>query len=98
MNFWRGEGEVMAHLYMTSGRVREVKPANGKSFLLKELQKLVGGNVELVRTTSEGERMAINEEGKIFSLPLNIPATRLYIWGRKDVIVGDAVLLEKGEF
>jgi hypothetical protein len=61
---------------------------------LSELQKLVGGYIELV---SLGDiHIVIDEEGKIKGKPVNEEATQLWMnhesfWG--DVIVGDAVVL-----
>jgi len=82
----------MATLYRTDGRTEELKPPNGVHWSLQELQTLVGGYIEVVRTTN-GEFMVIDEEGKLKHKELNIPATRLYQYGRHDPIVGDAVVI-----
>jgi hypothetical protein len=84
----------MAVLYTPDSRVKEVQPANGRHWTLEELQAIVGGYVEVVRTVDHCF-MVINEEGKIQTppLPLNIPATRLYVHGRKDVILGPALVV-----
>ncbi len=86
----------MAKLIKTDGTETIVYPAHGKSFTLQELQKLVGGYIEMVRTV-DGKQMIINEEGKLNDLPVNDKATVLYVHCLADVIVGDAVILEKGE-
>lgn len=52
----------------------------------------MGGYVEVVSTIG-GEFMVINDNGKSEGLDLNIPATRLYIYGRQDVIMGPAVVV-----
>jgi hypothetical protein len=83
----------MATLYMTDGRTKEVRPSNGVHWTLEELQGFVGGYIELV-STIDGRFMVINEEGKLKELELNIPATRLYIHGRRDVILGDALVVD----
>jgi uncharacterized protein DUF3846 len=52
-----------AKIYHEDGTVTEVVPENGTDFKLDELQKIVGGIVQLVPL---GERvLACNEEGKI---------------------------------
>ena len=82
-------------LYMTDGRTKEVRPSNGVHWTLEELQGFVGGYFEVVGTVDE-RFMVINELGKILQSPLelNIPATRLYIHGRRDVILGDALIVD----
>ena len=48
--------------------IREVELYD--SNLLEELQKLVGGLIELIQTKEHGD-LIINEEGLLFDLPLN---------------------------
>ena len=69
----------------------------------KEVSKFVGGMVECVQFPN-GDLLLLNEEGKIFNLPLNPEATALwratfdndnYITGRKDFVVGPAMLIKK---
>lgn len=75
---------------------------------LPAMQKLVGGFIEVVTLQKpldvEGVKYAylvINEEGKLSGLPFNSIATRLAKLdnsiGISDVIVGEAILLERGE-
>ena len=54
----------MATLYKTDGQPEEVKPRSGDVFELDELQTIVGGYIEIVRTHSN-KAMVINEEGKL---------------------------------
>ena len=70
---------------------------------LEEAQKFVGGYVEGI-TFPNGDYLIINEEGKLMDLPLNPEATALwretfdndnYIIGRKDFVVGPAILIKK---
>ena len=70
---------------------------------LKEAQEFVGGYVEGI-TFPNGDYLIINEEGKLINLPLNPEATALwratfdndnYITGRKDFVVGPAILIKK---
>jgi hypothetical protein len=83
----------MATLYQPDGRTKEMEPANGNYWTLAELQALVGGYPNVVSTVDH-KFMVINDLGKVQGLELNIPATRLYIHGRKDVIVGNAVVVD----
>ena len=71
---------------------------------LKQAQEFVGGYVEGI-TFPNGDYLIINEEGKLMGLPLNPEATALwretfdndnYITGRKDFVVGPAILIKKG--
>ena len=70
---------------------------------LKEAQEFVGGYVEGI-TFPNGDYLIINEEGKLIGLPLNEQASKLwkdtfdndnYITGRKDFVVGNAILIKK---
>lgn len=83
----------MAMLMKTDGRAEMLRPSNGVHWTLEELQKLVGGYIEIVRTL-DNRYMVINEMGKNQKLPWNILATRLYVHGRRDVIAGDAVVVD----
>jgi hypothetical protein len=86
----------MAKLYTTQGEIKEVKPVNGKTFTLKELQDYVGGYVELTLTHDDKE-MYINEDGKINGLPYNQLAPREFCNNANDVIVGDAIVCDYEE-
>lgn len=83
----------MAFLYRTDGTIDRVAPGNGVHWSLRELQTLVGGYVEVVGTV-DGRFMAIDEEGKLKHKPLNEAATRLYVHGRRDVIAGEALIVD----
>jgi hypothetical protein len=70
---------------------------------LKAAQDFVGGYVEGI-TFPNGDYLIINEEGKLMGLPINEKATKLwkdtfdndnYITGRKDFVVGPAILIKK---
>lgn len=77
-----------ATLYKTSGEETEVSPEGG-TFTLDELQKFVGGYIELV-PLPEGMVLVVNEEGLLRSLPKNDTAS--FLAGR--IIVGDAVWMD----
>ena len=70
---------------------------------LKEAQEFVGGYVEGI-IFPNGDYLIINEEGKLKGLPYNPEASALwkatfdndnYITGRKDFVVGPAILIKK---
>lgn len=71
---------------------------HGAHWSEEELQTLVGGFTEVVRTI-DGRFMVVNEMGKVVEphLPLNKNATRIYIRGRVDPIVGSAVVVDTRE-
>jgi len=83
----------MATLIKADGTSTEVTPKNKKDFSLEELQKFVGGYIELCNT-SDGRLMVANEEGRMNRLPENKTATALY---RHSVIVGDVLVCKQNE-
>ncbi len=83
----------MAKLLKTSGEIEEISPRNGKEFELEELQKMVGGYIEVVRPLTGKGFLVLNEEGLRMKLAPNGAASMLY--GRP--IVGDVVFCEPGE-
>ena len=67
----------------------------------KAVSKFVGGMVEVV-SMPNGDLLLLNEEGKLMGLPVNDKASKLwkdtfdndnYITGRKDFVVGPAILI-----
>jgi len=86
----------MAQIWRVNGTVEDLDFGPK----LDELQKAVGGYIELVRLNN-GRGMYINEEGKIEGLPMNDKATKLAHEHKaifeNDVIVGDAVLMSPEE-
>ncbi len=83
----------MATLYRTDGTVETLQPPATGHWSLEELQTLVGGYIEVVRTT-DLRFMVLDEEGKLKHKPLNVAATRLYQHGRHDPVVGDAIVID----
>ena len=70
---------------------------------LQSAQLFVGGYVECIQFPN-GDLFIVNEEGKLMNMPLNPEATTLwratfdndnYVTGRKDVVVGPAILIKK---
>lgn len=84
----------MGRIIYPDGRQETAKPANGKSFTLEEMQKIVGGIIQMIGLPS-GEEMVLHEEGKELRLPKNPAATVL---GRaagiadSDFIVGTVLI------
>lgn len=64
----------MARIIKTDGEEKTVEPMNGSDFGLSEMQKIVGGYIEIVHLEN-GELMVVNEEGMLKNLPVNIKAT-----------------------
>jgi hypothetical protein len=86
----------MAKIIKANGDTQEVEPKNGTDFSLKEVQKIVGGYMQLL-ATKDGKIMVIDEDGKLKQKPKNKEATKLYIYGEHDHIVGDALICEHGQ-
>lgn len=66
-----------------------------KQYSLEEMQKIVGGWIEIVALDHpKWKYMVVNEEGKLDANPIvNMPATILYD-NPFDVIVGDVVVVD----
>lgn len=86
----------MATLLMATGGTKEVTPKNGKKFTLEELQKHVGGYIELM-SFSNGHTLVMDEEGRLKGLPLNREATKIARRLGYDYIVGDVLNCRRGE-
>lgn len=81
-------------IFMASGSIKIVDPANGKDFSLEELKEIVDGYIEILHI---GDKLLVcNEEGKLQNLQYNATATRLInAAGIKDYIVGNALFCDK---
>lgn len=89
----------MAFIIKDDGTKIELKPANGKSFTLDEMQKAVGGFIERVPQTAFAGDVWVDEEGRMNDKLLNQKATKLcYPDGVRAgyYLVGDA-LFTSGE-
>lgn len=86
----------MMVIIKTDGSMEPLVP-KGKRVSLQEMQNVVGGLIEMVNLSDKV--MILNEEGKIFGLPLNHKATVLFQrdHGHGDVIVGDVILADFGD-
>lgn len=86
----------MTVLLLPDGSVREITPKNGSHWTTDELCELVGGWPERL-TTTDGRIMVVNDSAKLQKMyrgNLNTKATRLYVGGRQDVIIGPAVVVD----
>ena len=82
----------MALWIKTDGSIEEVTPQTRKKFKLEELQRMVGGYIEVVYL-SDKKMLVVNEEGRIHGLESNLRAS-VYA---NQIIVGNVVLLTRGE-
>lgn len=83
----------MAYIMKAGAPIASVEPKNGTDFSLEELQKIVGGYIEIVNVNEE-YIMVVNEEGKLLGLPINPSAT---IIARQGPIVGDVLVCRREE-
>ena len=60
---------------------------------IQDLQEAVAGWVDTIRMPFTGKLMAVNEEGRLHRLPLNVSASTIAL----KEIVGDVVLCESTE-
>lgn len=67
----------MANIIKIDGTIVEVNPENGKDFKLNELQKIVGGYIEILYLKS-GNILVVNDEGAINGSCINLRASKIY--------------------
>ena len=76
----------------SDGTSIDYAPKNGTDFTLEELQKAVGGFIEIIKISST-QIMVLNEEGKLRGLPVNYNASLIFAMaGIHEVAVGDVVV------
>lgn len=100
----------MAKIVKPNGAVESRETGDPDGFALEEVQKMVGGYIELVQLQTpvkfsddpqEYTMMVLNEEGKLRGLPFNAVATG--IWqdsmteGEADDLVGNVVFVTRRE-
>ena len=97
MSEYKKGGSVMSNkangiLYSTDGTQKTINFA-GKFAPLKELQKLVGGYIELIYL-KDNMILVVNEDGLGYNLPSNKNATKIVVSQNKGYgIVGNAFLI-----
>jgi hypothetical protein len=85
---------MKAQIVKTDGKVKSVRPFNFKNFNIKELQSIVDGFIEIVKTRDD-RIMVVNEKAKNIKLPYNEIATNLYVYGKYKTICGDVIVMDK---
>ena len=83
--------DTLIKLIGTDGEVKKITCV-GKP-VLKQLQKLVGGFIEVVRVPGASMILVVNEEGLLHQMPLNEKASAL----AQQPIVGPALLMMDGD-
>ena len=88
----------MAKGITAAGVISEVQPKNGKFFELEELQKVVGGYIEIIDLGND-QLMVVNEEGKLEDVPYNFFATQMYQRSTRvlDYIAGNALVCSSNQ-
>jgi len=85
----------MAIILKINGTNEDVNPSNGNVFTLEELQKVVGGYIQIVPITAgehSGKLMVVDEEGKLKAdAQLNEEASR--IAGQQ--IIGQIIIINR---
>ena len=75
----------------TDNSITEITPNKDNLFSLEELQKIVGGYIEMVFLPNNFV-LVVNEEGKLNQLPINIKASLIMKeFNINDFIVGNAL-------
>jgi hypothetical protein len=89
----------MPKILKADGSREAIGAPKSKGFKLNEIQKIVGGYVELVML-SPRTIMLVNEEGKLMNLPVNKVATRIFRRMRRsaDTIHGDVLVCATEHF
>jgi hypothetical protein len=87
----------MAKLFKVDGTVENVMPANGTDFTLEELQKMVGGLIQVV-PVFRTKLIVVDEEGRLKNYKHNTIASLLVADQVKGDIVGDMLLCSRAEF
>lgn len=83
----------MAMLIESDGTMKKLKPENGRSFHVKEIERLIGGRCDF---------HSLGNQNKIF-INLNQRSVNLdFNWDASDImnapVIGDALILSDDEF
>lgn len=85
-------GDVLAK---RTGTLQPIRPMNGESYTLTEMQHYVGGYIETVNV-GNGKVLVVDEEGKLKGkLPNRIATGWLQEEGIHDGVAGDAMLIDR---
>lgn len=83
----------MLMVFKANGEISQLKPKD-KKVSLEELQKVVGGYVEILPM---GNKFVIcDEEGKLKNSPLNEKVSTIFqeFWKTEEVLLGDIILAD----
>ncbi len=82
-----------AKIIYTDKEAEDYTPKNGKTFVLTEMQEIIGGYVEPIRL-NDGRMIIVDEDGKSKDKAVNIPATNIMRRDHytTDYIVGTAIV------
>lgn len=94
MQPYKPKRSQVARVIHPDGQEEIVRPAQGTKFTLEELQKLVGGYIELVTLPRGNGRVTayVNEDGLSKELPFNYRASQIY---QRGTIVGPMVIVSR---
>lgn len=82
-------------LVKCTGTLQPIRPMNGESYTLLEMQHYVGGYIETVNM-GNGKVLIVDEEGKLKGkLPNRIATGWLQVEGIHDFVAGDAMLIDR---
>lgn len=89
---------MSSYLVYVDGHCEDVSPRNGSDFELHEIYDLLGVTMIEAHCLRGGDWLIIDEEGKLNGSKFNEEATRIFheTYGGLDVIVGNALVCEKG--
>jgi hypothetical protein len=86
----------MAKLFKVNGTIETVEPENKTDFQLAELQKIVGGLIEVVPVFGD-KYIVVDEEGRMKNYKHNVKASILTHGEVNGDIVGDMLLCKRSE-
>ncbi len=89
---------LVTRLIKVDGTEIPLKPKNGRTFTMEELQAAIGGGFfEIVRVFPGGERyyLVVDEDGVSKRLPVNRKASKYYPYSNS--IFGDALFCHTGQ-
>lgn len=87
------------YIYHHNGDLEEVSPENGRDYSLREMQKIVGGHIEIVRPPFGNKIMVVNDSGLLERLPYNEKATQWLHYNGciNPYIVGDVLICDSAK-
>lgn len=87
----------MAIILRGNGTAKFIRPANGVSFVLEEMQKAVGGFVEIIRCKDPRFILVAHEESKFGKHEHNYNASKLAKLFPGDYVAGDVIFCKDAE-